>query len=100
MNQTRQVSLRILRLKDVQARCGDCRSGMYQKLAAGLLPKAVRVGARSVGIPEHEVQAVIAARIAGHSDEEIRALVVALEASRVTLFVLSNPVITSLDEKI
>jgi prophage regulatory protein len=37
---------------------------------------------RAVGWPSEEVQALNAARIAGKSDEEIRALVVKLEAAR------------------
>ena len=78
--------LRVIRMNEVETRIGDSHSGAYVKVADGLLPKPVRIGARSVGIPEHELQAVIAARIAGKSDEEIRALVAALMASREELF--------------
>uniref|UniRef100_A0A2X0QVD7 Phage transcriptional regulator, AlpA n=1 Tax=Candidatus Nitrotoga fabula TaxID=2182327 RepID=A0A2X0QVD7_9PROT len=40
------------------------------------------IGARATGTPDYEVDALIAARIAGKSDEEIRALVIRLEAAR------------------
>jgi prophage regulatory protein len=42
----------------------------------------VSLGARAVGWPSGEVAAINAARIAGKPDEEIRALVVKLEAAR------------------
>jgi prophage regulatory protein len=48
----------------------------------GLWPKQVSLGARAVGWPESEVQAMNSARIAGKSDEAIRALVAQLEAAR------------------
>jgi prophage regulatory protein len=51
----------------------------------GLFVKPVRIGLRAVGTPEDEVDALNAARIAGKSDEEIRALVVKLEAARKAL---------------
>jgi len=37
---------------------------------------------RATGTPDNEVDALIAARIAGKTDEEIRALVAKLEAAR------------------
>ena len=40
------------------------------------------LGARAVGWPADEVEAINAARIAGRTDEEVRALVSKLEASR------------------
>ena len=40
------------------------------------------LGANSVGWPEHEINAIIAARVAGKSDDEIKVLVSELEAAR------------------
>jgi hypothetical protein len=48
----------------------------------GLFTHPVQIGLRAVGWPSSEVAALNAARIAGKSDEEIRALVVRLEAAR------------------
>lgn len=45
-------------------------------------PRPVRLGERAVGWPASEVAALNAARIAGKTDQEIRALVVKLEAAR------------------
>jgi prophage regulatory protein len=47
-----------------------------------LWTKQVNLGTRCVGWPAGEVSALNAARIAGKSDDEIRALVVKLEAAR------------------
>jgi hypothetical protein len=48
----------------------------------GLWTKQVKLGPRAVGWPAHEVAALNAARIAGKTDDEIRALVVKLHAAR------------------
>jgi prophage regulatory protein len=42
----------------------------------------VKLGGRAVGWPEYEVEAILMARIAGKSDDEIRTLVAKLEADR------------------
>lgn len=72
----------ILRLPAVKAETGYSRSTHYLRIAQGLFTKPVRLGARAVGWPAGEVAALNAARIAGKSDEQIRALVVELEAAR------------------
>lgn len=77
-----QANRPIWRLRTVQAETGYPRSTLYLRIAQGLWPKPVRLGARAVGWPAHEVAAINAARIAGKSDAEIRALVTKLEAAR------------------
>lgn len=72
----------ILRLPAVKAESGASRSTIYLRIQQGLWPKPVRLGPRSVGWPAGEVAAINDARISGKSDEEIRALVVNLEAAR------------------
>jgi prophage regulatory protein len=72
----------ILRLPTVKAECGLARSTIYLRMAQGLWPKPVSLGARAVGWPAGEVASLNAARIAGKSDEEIRGLVAQLEAAR------------------
>ena len=72
----------ILRFPAVSTASGDSRSTTYVRISQGLWTKQVRLGPRSVGWPAHEVEALNAARIAGKSDDEIRALVVKLEAAR------------------
>ena len=72
----------ILRRKQVQAESGYSRSTIYLRIAQGLWTKAVSLGPRAVGWPAEEVSALNAARIAGKSDDEIRALVARLERDR------------------
>ena len=72
----------ILRLPAVRSECGLSRSTLYLRISQGLWPRPVSLGARAVGWPAAEVAAVIAARIAGKTDEEVRLLVAKLEASR------------------
>ena len=72
----------IFRLPAVKFESGYSRSTIYLRIAQGLWTKQVSLGPRCVGWPAHEVAALNAARIAGKSDEEIRALVAKLEAAR------------------
>ena len=74
----------ILRLPAVKSESGYSRSTIYLRIAQGLWTKQVSLGPRCVGWPAGEVAALNAARIAGKTDEEIRALVVKLEAARKT----------------
>lgn len=76
----------ILRMPAVKFETGHrSHASIYTAIKAGLFTKPVPIGQRSVGWPSHEVQAIIAARIAGKSEIEIRALVKRLEAQRATL---------------
>jgi prophage regulatory protein len=75
----------ILRLPTTLKRRGKSRSAHYLDIKNGLFVKPVQIGLRAVGTPEDEVDALNAVRIAGKSDEEIRALVVKLEAARKAL---------------
>ncbi len=72
----------ILRLPAIKIETGYSRSTIYLRIEQGLWPKQVRLGPRSVGWPAYEVAAVNAARIAGKSEDEIRALVAKLEVAR------------------
>ena len=76
------MTLTILRLPTVKSESGYSRSTIYLRISQGLWPKPVSLGARAVGWPAHEVAALNAARIAGKSDTEIRALVAKLESAR------------------
>jgi prophage regulatory protein len=58
------------------------RAGHYADIQNGLWTKPVRVSLRSVAWPEHEIQAINSARLAGKTDDEIRVLVATLEQNR------------------
>ena len=85
MAQFSHSTLAILRRKQVQAESGYSCSTIYLRIAQGLWPKPVSLGARAVGWPAGEVSAINAARIAGKSDDDIRALVASLELKRQTI---------------
>lgn len=72
----------ILRLPAVKSKSGYSRSTIYLRISQGLWTRPVAIGARAVGWPSDEVSALNAARIAGKSEAEIRALVETLEAAR------------------
>lgn len=79
---THSMELRtLLRLPKVLAHTGDSRSTHYLRIQQGLMPKPVSLG-YAVAWPADEVAAVINARIAGKSDDEIKVLVQALEQAR------------------
>ncbi len=75
-------ALTLLRIGPVLARYGGARPTLYEHMAEGLFPRPVKLGPKFVAWPEHEVSAIIAARIAGKPLEAIRALVVELTAAR------------------
>ena len=63
---------------------GRSRSAHYLDIQQGLFTRPVAIGLRAVGWPADEVAALNVARIAGKTDNEVRALVVKLEAARKT----------------
>jgi prophage regulatory protein len=73
----------ILRVPEICRRNGGwCPSTLYNRIRDGLWPKLIPLGPRQVGQPDSEVDELLAARIAGRSTEEIKALVKRLEAAR------------------
>jgi prophage regulatory protein len=56
---------------------------VYDQVKHGLLPRPIKLTQRSSAWPEDEIAAVVAARIAGKSDAEIRSLVKSLMAARI-----------------
>ena len=60
-------------------------ASIYTAIKAGTFTKPVPIGERSVGWPDYEVKAINAARIAGQSEDAIKALVNRLHAKRIEL---------------
>jgi prophage regulatory protein len=75
-------STRIFRVADTTIETGMSRSTLYLRIADGTFTTPVQLGSRLVGWPASEVHAINKARIAGKSEDDIRALVVALEQAR------------------
>lgn len=72
----------ILRIPAAQTQSGYSRSTIYLRITQGLWPHQISLGPRAVGWPANEIEALNAARISGKTDDEIRALVLKLEAAR------------------
>ena len=81
------TSFRLLRLDAVMQATGFKQTHLYEQTCSGLFPRAVKIGARAVAWPAHEVEAVIAARIAGMSDDDLRTLITELELQRTRIAV-------------
>lgn len=71
----------LLRMPDVMAATSLARPTLYRDMKRGLFPRPVKLG-RASAWPSEAVGAVIDARIAGQSDEDIKALVAKLEQQR------------------
>ncbi|MET0218053.1 MAG: AlpA family phage regulatory protein [Burkholderiales bacterium] len=81
----------ILRLPTVLHARGRSRSAHYADIRDGLYTRPIQIGERAVGWLQVEVEALNTARIAGLSDDQIRALVARLEAARPASFPTNNP---------
>lgn len=81
----------MLRCPQVGARMGKRRTAIYDDVKLGLLPPGVKLGSRAVAWPMHEVDAVMAARIAGKSNADIRQLVKCLVAERADALAAIRP---------
>ena len=72
----------LLRLPRVMELTGRSRTRIYVDIANGLMVQLVRLGPRASGIPSGELDAILAAKTGGASDEQIRALVRSLHERR------------------
>lgn len=77
-----QTATRMLKLREVLSRRARGTTSHYRDISKGLFTHPVKMGVKVSSWPESEVEALIRARIAGKSDDEIRALVGRLEAAR------------------
>jgi prophage regulatory protein len=77
------MAITIQRLITAKDSLGVSRSTFYLQIAEGLITKPVQIGARAVGWPSNEIEAILNARIAGKSPQQIKALVKELEIQRV-----------------
>ncbi len=74
--------LALLRQPDVSKKFGAARPTIYEWMAEGLFPRPLKLGAKFAAWPEHECNAILAARIQGTSQDEIKTLVSELTDAR------------------
>jgi prophage regulatory protein len=70
------------KLPAVCAATGKSRSTIYEDINRGLFTRPVSLGLRSVAWPQHEVDAINRARMAGAGNDELKALVERLHQER------------------
>jgi prophage regulatory protein len=58
------------------------KSTLFAQIKKGLMPSSISLGDRAVGYLQHELDAVLSARIAEQSNEQIKELVKSLIAKR------------------
>jgi prophage regulatory protein len=77
--------LALLKRPEVRKRhlLGD--SSLYEHIRKGLFTPPIKTNKQTSAWPEHESDAIICARIAGASDDELRELVKQLVANRAKL---------------
>lgn len=68
--------------EDLERATAAGRTLQHELVNKGLLPKPIKVGARSVGFPSDEIDSVMTLRLAGASDDQIRKHVQHLHAKR------------------
>jgi len=86
MNSSNQYPKRLAFIRhgrDMKSKTGKSKSGTYVDILDGLMVSTVSIGERAKAFVEHEVDAIMGARIAGWTNDEIRELVKQLEANRV-----------------
>lgn len=76
------LCVQIVRLPQVLQRRGRGRSAHYEDISKGLFTRPVHIGARAVGWPDYEIDALIAAQVAGTPPPGLRRLVQQLEERR------------------
>lgn len=76
---------KFIRASTAQSALALPKSSFYAHIEEGLLPPPIRLGKRSVGWLESEINAVIRARIQNRSDDEIKVLVQCLVDQRKNL---------------
>lgn len=73
----------LLRLPRLQIAMGRSKRAIYLDIEKGLLTKPVKCGPRASAWPRDEIDAIVAARSAGATEEQIRALVDQLHSNRI-----------------
>ena len=75
-------SLKVVRKPEIKLLTGLSTTSQFEQIRAGLLPSYINLGARSVGLFEHECKAIVTARSIGKSDDDIKLIVKALMRQR------------------
>tara|TARA_B110000438_G_C15814928_1_gene651505 strand:+ start:183 stop:605 length:423 start_codon:yes stop_codon:yes gene_type:complete len=78
--------LKLIKKTEVLALVGFSKSTLHVRINNGLMPPSVPLGERAVAFVQHEIQVVLAAQVAGRSDEDIKQLVIDLVTLRQDIY--------------
>jgi len=76
------MSLQIVKQPSVLNKFQFSKSTLFTQINAGLMPPSISLGERSKGFILSELDAVLSARVAGQSNDQIKTLVKSLVAKR------------------
>ena len=62
--------MRIVRINEACERLGVSRSTLYDMIKRGELRRPVKIGLRAAGLPDNEIEALIASRLAARDGIE------------------------------
>ena len=87
----------LLDLNETLRRRRKSRAAHYRDQKQRLFPQGVKVGKRAVAWPAHEVDEILAAQLAGVTDDELRILVTNIEAARKEIKSQASPMVEEQD---
>ncbi len=76
------TTIRFQRIPDTLKQGGDSRSVFYRLMDEGLFTRPVKISERCAVHPIHEVEAILGARLAGVTPDQLRKLVADLHEKR------------------
>lgn len=76
------MRISFVRMPHLEAALKLCPRVIYMHVAAGLLPKPVKIGPRASVWPREEIETIIAARMGGATDGQIKDIVASMHARR------------------
>lgn len=78
--------MKLIRKPEVLGLIAKSNTTLYSDIKLGLMTPPVPIGENSVAWPEHEINAINTARIAGKSNDEIRTIVADLVEQRKAVY--------------
>jgi len=81
-NRAHHKRSRLIGIAETAGYFGASKGLIYKWIANGLCTPGVKIGARAVRWPESELHRIAEARVAGASENQLRALVTALITAR------------------
>ncbi len=79
---SQHIHYHITRRPDVLSQLAISNTSLHVRIKAGLLPPPISLGGRAVGWVESELDSVLSAMVAGHSEDQLRELVSSLIEQR------------------